>query len=69
LIDVLPNETKIYHPSHGKRTRKDKLEKIWNDWKALQNTHLINRILLVMPGFYQTAYLKPHHPAEYMAAV
>jgi DNA polymerase-3 subunit alpha len=35
-------EPKFYHPSHGKRTRKDKLEKIWNDWKAFAE-YLLNK--------------------------
>jgi DNA polymerase-3 subunit alpha len=49
---------------------KDKLTKIWNDWKAFaqyafNKSHSTCYALVA----YQTAYLKAHYPAEYMASV
>ncbi|MFP5471899.1 MAG: DNA polymerase III subunit alpha, partial [Bacteroidia bacterium] len=51
------------HPS-------DKLEKIWKDWEAFaayafNKSHSTCYALIA----YQTAYLKAHYPAEYMASV
>jgi DNA polymerase-3 subunit alpha len=48
----------------------DKLEKIWTDWEAFaqyafNKSHSTCYALVA----YQTAYLKAHYPAEYMAAV
>ncbi len=47
-----------------------KLEKIWTDWEAFaqyafNKSHSVCYALVA----YQTAYLKAHYPAEYMAAV
>jgi DNA polymerase-3 subunit alpha len=55
--------TKKGHPA-------DKLEKIWTDWEAFaqyafNKSHSTCYALVA----YQTAYLKAHYPAEYMAAV
>lgn len=49
---------------------KDKLEKIWNDWKAFAQ-YAFNKSHSTCYAFvaYQTAYLKAHYPSEYMAAV
>ncbi|MCO5936007.1 DNA polymerase III subunit alpha [Mucilaginibacter sp. RB4R14] len=49
---------------------KDKLTKIWNDWKAFAQ-YAFNKSHSTCYAFvaYQTAYLKAHYPAEYMAAV
>ena len=46
------------------------LEKIWKDWEAFASyafnkSHSTCYALIA----YQTAYLKSHYPAEYMAAV
>jgi len=48
----------------------DKLEKIWTDWEAFaqyafNKSHSTCYALVA----YQTAFLKAHYPAEYMAAV
>ena len=55
--------TKKGHP-------KDKLTKIWNDWKAFAQ-YAFNKSHSTCYAFvaYQTAYLKAHYPGEYMAAV
>ena len=49
---------------------KDKLEKIWTDWEAFA-AYAFNKSHSTCYAFvaYQTAYLKVHYPAEYMAAV
>ena len=49
---------------------KEILEKIWKDWEAFASyafnkSHSTCYALIA----YQTAYLKAHYPAEYMAAV
>jgi len=48
----------------------DKIQKIWSDWEnfalyAFNKSHSTCYALLA----YQTAYLKAHYPAEYMAAL
>lgn len=45
-------------------------EKIWTDWEAFAS-YAFNKSHSTCYAFvaYQTAYLKAHHPAEYMAAV
>ncbi len=47
-----------------------KLEKIWTDWEAFAS-YAFNKSHSTCYGFvaYQTAYLKAHYPAEYMASV
>lgn len=49
---------------------KDRLEKIWTDWEAFAQ-YAFNKSHSTCYAFvaYQTAYLKAHYPAEYMAAV
>ncbi|MEZ4901510.1 MAG: hypothetical protein R2822_07000 [Spirosomataceae bacterium] len=49
-------------------TRKN--SKIWTDWEAFAS-YAFNKSPLYLLCFvaYQTAYLKAHYPAEYMAAV
>ncbi len=54
----------------AKGSPKDKLEKIWSDWEsfaqyAFNKSHSTCYAMVA----YQTAYLKAHYPAEYMAAV
>ena len=46
------------------------LEKIWKDWEAFAS-YAFNKSHSTCYAFiaYQTAYLKAHYPAEYMAAV
>jgi DNA polymerase-3 subunit alpha len=48
----------------------DKLEKIWTDWEAFAQ-YAFNKSHSTCYAYvaYQTAYLKTHYPAEYMAAV
>jgi DNA polymerase-3 subunit alpha len=48
----------------------DKLNKIWTDWEAFAS-YAFNKSHSTCYAFvaYQTAYLKAHYPAEYMAAV
>jgi DNA polymerase-3 subunit alpha len=50
--------------------KKDKLEKIWTDWEAFAQ-YAFNKSHSTCYAFvaYQTAYLKAHYPAEYMASV
>ena len=47
-----------------------KLEKIWKDWEAFAS-YAFNKSHSTCYAWiaYQTAYLKAHYPAEYMAAV
>ncbi|MCL4126943.1 UNVERIFIED_CONTAM: hypothetical protein GTU68_037444 [Idotea baltica] len=49
---------------------KDKLDKIWKDWEAFAS-YAFNKSHSTCYAWiaYQTAYLKAHYPAEYMAAV
>ena len=49
---------------------KKALEKIWTDWEAFAQ-YAFNKSHSTCYAFvaYQTAYLKAHYPAEYMAAV
>ncbi|MFZ9388158.1 MAG: DNA polymerase III subunit alpha [Chitinophagaceae bacterium] len=48
----------------------ERLEKIWTDWEAFAQ-YAFNKSHSTCYAFvaYQTAYLKAHYPAEYMAAV
>jgi len=48
----------------------DKLEKVWTDWEAFAQ-YAFNKSHSTCYAYvaYQTAYLKAHFPAEYMAAV
>ena len=47
-----------------------KVEKIWNDWEAFAE-YAFNKSHATCYSYisYQTAYLKAHYPAEFMAAV
>ena len=49
---------------------KDRLEKIWKDWEAFAS-YAFNKSHSTCYAFvaFQTAYLKAHHPAAFMAAV
>jgi DNA polymerase III subunit alpha len=49
---------------------REKLEKIWKDWEAFAS-YAFNKSHSTCYAYiaYQTAYLKAHYPAEYMAAV
>ncbi len=49
---------------------KDKVEKIWKDWEAFAS-YAFNKSHSTCYAFvaFQTAYLKTHYPAEFMASV
>ncbi|MFN4145436.1 MAG: OB-fold nucleic acid binding domain-containing protein, partial [Runella sp.] len=70
-IEVL-NKMKDKFIEGGKINNLDekKLEKIWTDWEAFAS-YAFNKSHSTCYAFvaYQTAYLKTHYPAEYMAAV
>jgi DNA polymerase-3 subunit alpha len=61
--DFMKGATALQHPE-------DKLNKIWTDWEAFAQ-YAFNKSHSTCYAFvaYQTAYLKAHYPAEYMAAV
>jgi len=63
-------EPKFISQAMAKGHAKDKLEKIWNDWKAFAE-YAFNKSHSTCYAWiaYQTAYLKANYPAEYMAAV
>src|ERR1700744_669641 len=70
-IEVLNKmEAQFMDGAVAKGHAKDKLTKIWNDWKAFAQ-YAFNKSHSTCYAFvaYQTAYLKAHYPAEYMAAV
>lgn len=71
LLDVLQKlESKFLEGAMAKGHPKDKLQKIWNDWKAFAQ-YAFNKSHSTCYAFvaYQTGYLKAHYPSEYMAAV
>jgi len=61
---------KFIEQAGSKGHDKDKLEKIWKDWEAFAS-YAFNKSHSTCYAWiaYQTAYLKAHYPAEYMAAV
>jgi DNA polymerase-3 subunit alpha len=70
-IEVLNKmESQFMDGAIAKGHPKDKLIKIWNDWKAFAQ-YAFNKSHSTCYAFvaYQTAYLKAHYPSEYMAAV
>lgn len=70
-IDILNKmESQFMDGAAKKGHPKDKLTKIWNDWKAFAQ-YAFNKSHSTCYAFvaYQTAYLKAHYPSEYMAAV
>jgi DNA polymerase-3 subunit alpha len=70
-IEVLNKmEAQFMDGAIAKGHPKDKLTKIWTDWKAFAQ-YAFNKSHSTCYAFvaYQTAYLKAHYPAEYMAAV
>jgi len=70
-IEVLNKmEAQFMEGAAAKGHPKDKLTKIWTDWKAFaqyafNKSHSTCYALVA----YQTAFLKAHYPAEYMASV
>ena len=70
-IEVLNKmEAQFMTGAEAKGHPKDKLTKIWTDWKAFAQ-YAFNKSHSTCYAFvaYQTAYLKAHYPSEYMAAV
>ncbi|MFD1292329.1 DNA polymerase III subunit alpha [Lutibacter holmesii] len=71
-IFALLEELKPKFIEGGKAKNHDeaKLEKIWKDWEAFA-AYAFNKSHSTCYAFiaYQTAYLKAHYPAEYMASV
>lgn len=63
-------KSKFIEGAKEKGHPKDKLEKIWTDWEAFAQ-YAFNKSHSTCYAFvaYQTAYLKAHYPAEYMASV
>ena len=63
-------EAQFIEGATAKNYDKEKLEKIWTDWKAFAQ-YAFNKSHSTCYAFvaYQTAYLKAHYPSEYMAAV
>ncbi len=61
---------KFIAQASGKGHDVEKLEKIWKDWEAFA-LYAFNKSHSTCYAWiaYQTAYLKAHYPAEYMAAV
>ncbi|MBT8273202.1 MAG: DNA polymerase III subunit alpha, partial [Bacteroidia bacterium] len=61
---------KFINQAAEKGMDKEKLEKIWKDWEAFAS-YAFNKSHSTCYAWiaYQTAYLKAHYPAEYMAAV
>ncbi|WP_109302433.1 DNA polymerase III subunit alpha [Aquimarina sp. AU474] len=61
---------KFIQQASEKGHAEDKLEKIWKDWEAFA-AYAFNKSHSTCYAWiaYQTAYLKAHYPAEYMAAV
>src|ERR1700761_4164643 len=70
-IEVLNKmEAQFMEGAMAKGHPKDKLTKIWTDWKAFAQ-YAFNKSHSTCYAFvaYQTAFLKAHYPSEYMAAV
>ncbi|MBB6128219.1 DNA polymerase III subunit alpha [Mucilaginibacter lappiensis] len=70
-IEVLNKmEAQFMDGAIAKGHPKDKLTKIWTDWKAFAQ-YAFNKSHSTCYAFvaYQTAFLKAHYPSEYMAAV
>jgi DNA polymerase-3 subunit alpha len=68
LIDKL--YPKFLEGGEAKGHPREKLEKIWKDWEAFAS-YAFNKSHSTCYAFvaFQTAYLKAHYPAEFMAAV
>jgi DNA polymerase-3 subunit alpha len=71
LIDVLDKmKPKFIDQAKEKGHDEKKLEKIWKDWEAFAS-YAFNKSHSTCYAYvaFQTAYLKAHYPAEYMASV
>ncbi len=70
-IEVLNKmEKQFVEGATAKGHPREKLTKIWNDWKSFAQ-YAFNKSHSTCYAFvaFQTGYLKAHYPAEYMAAV
>lgn len=70
-IEVLNKmETRFLEGAIERGHPEDKLKKIWEDWKAFAQ-YAFNKSHSTCYAFiaFQTAYLKAHYPAEFMAAL
>lgn len=70
-IDVLNKMyPKFIEGGRKNNLNEERLEKIWNDWKAFAE-YAFNKSHSTCYAFiaYQTAFLKANYPAEYMASV
>jgi DNA polymerase-3 subunit alpha len=63
-------KSKFMEGAQNKNHPADKLEKIWKDWESFAE-YAFNKSHSTCYAFvaFQTAYLKAHYPAEYMASV
>ncbi len=71
LVDLLATlKPKFLDGGEAKGHPREVLEKIWKDWEAFAS-YAFNKSHSTCYAWiaYQTAYLKAHYPAEYMAAV
>ena len=71
LVPVLAKmKPKFIKQASEKGHDPEKLEKVWKDWEAFAS-YAFNKSHSTCYAWiaYQTAYLKAHYPAEYMAAV
>lgn len=71
MIDVLNKmEAKFVDGAKSKGHPEEVLKKIWEDWKAFAQ-YAFNKSHSTCYAFiaFQTAYLKAHYPAEFMAAL
>ena len=72
LADFTRGESDALRKAMGKKNGHDPkvLEKIWGDWEKFAS-YAFNKSHATCYSWvsYQTAYLKAHYPAEYMAAV
>ncbi len=68
VLDKMKNQ--FVEGAKAKGHAEDKLNKIWTDWEAFAQ-YAFNKSHSTCYAFvaYQTAYLKAHYPAEFMAAV
>jgi len=68
VLDKMKNQ--FVEGATAKGHPEDKLNKIWTDWEAFAQ-YAFNKSHSTCYAYvaYQTAYLKAHYPAEYMAAV
>ena len=70
-IEKMNELEKLFYEGGAKNGHpQDKLHKIWEDWKKFAS-YAFNKSHATCYSWvaYQTAYLKAHYPAEYMAAV